>query len=135
HALRAAEDDGAAPRREAARRGAPRSHDAGAIPALTPLADQVERAARAGVRRVHCAGRQHEPIPGAETVVRAGGAEGDLAFDDPETLVVVVAVRRVVRVRGIAPRERLEAVRVEAGTQCVLGRRRAFAPGNALEPH
>src|SRR5689334_1650637 len=87
------------------------------------------------MRGMHGAGRPHEAVTRAETELRARGAERDLALDDPEALVVIVAVRGVVGVGRIAPRERLEPVRLEPRAQRRLGRRRTFGPGNALELH
>src|SRR5947208_1769811 len=62
-------------------------------------------------------------------------AEGDLAVDHPQALVVIVRVRRVVGVGRIDPEERLEAVGDETGGERLLRRRRRAVPRNSFETH
>src|SRR5205809_779691 len=63
------------------------------------------------------------------------GAEGDLAVDHPEALVVVVRVRRVVGVGRIDPEERLEAVGRETRGERALRGLVGALPGNLFETH
>src|SRR5437016_14640084 len=90
-----------------------------------------------GVQRVlfRSALGEHEAITRAEVELLPLGAEGDLALDHPEALVVVVRMRRVVGVGRIGPREGLEAVGGEARGERALGRLVRALPGNLFETH
>src|SRR5207245_10746322 len=87
---------------------------------VSPLADQVARALAPGARGVDRPLGQHEAVARAEAELLALGAEGDLALDHPQALVVVVRVRRVVGVGRIDPEERLVAVGGETGGERAL---------------
>src|SRR5439155_2896446 len=102
---------------------------------VAPLADQVARALAPGARGVDRPLGQHEAVARAEAELLALGAEGDLALDHPQALVVVVRVRRVVGVGRIDPEERLVAVGGETGGERALRGLVGALPGNLFETH
>src|SRR5262249_50819045 len=116
-------------------RGGARSERAGreAPRLVAPLPDQVARALMPGERGVHGVLGEHEAIARAEVELLPLGTEGDLAFDHPEALVVVVRVLRVVGVGRIDPDERLEALGRQTGGERTLRRRLRAAPRNSFE--
>ena len=105
-------------------------------PTFVPtIADQVRGAVRTGVRGMDGALGQHEAVTGTEAELAIAGAEGDLAGDDPDALVVVVRVRRVVRARVVGPAEDGEAVALEPVAKGGLGDGVGAGPGDELEAH
>src|SRR5439155_23661646 len=100
-----------------------------------PLPDQVARALAPRARGVHRALGQHEAVARAEAELLPLGAEGDLALDHPQALVVVVRVGGVVGVGRVGPGEGLEAVGREAGSKRTLRRRLRAVPRNSFETH
>src|SRR5437762_3351156 len=86
-------------------------------------------------RRVDRPLGQHEAVARAEAKLLALGAEGDLAVDHPEALVVIVRVGRVVGVGRIDPEERLEAVGRETRGERALRWCVGAVPWNSFETH
>ena len=132
-------DPGSVARRlDASRRGArrpPIPWEQRACRGFLALADQVRGAVRTGVGGVDGALRQHEAVTGTEAELAIAGAEGDLAGDDPDALVVVMRVRRVVRAGVVGPLEDREAVVLEALPERGRGRGIGARPGDELEAH
>src|SRR5262249_38783400 len=102
---------------------------------LYTLAAQQGRARGAGDRRVHHPARQHQAVARPEPQLETSGAEGDVAVDRPQALVVVVRVRAVRRSGGVVPPEDAEALALELVPELVLDRSVGPGPRNPLEPH
>ena len=71
-----------------------------------------------GCCRLGCVGRafrEHQAVAGTEGQLRSFGAEGDLAGDADDALVVVVVVRGVGRARGVGPLPDGEAFALQHG--------------------
>src|SRR5262245_4026596 len=125
------------PARSPRTRSMPQETPASATRALgaATLADQVRGAAWTRPRRVHGALRQHQAITGAQAELLALGAEGDLALDHPEALVVIVAVRGIGGRRTIVPGEGTEALGLEPVAKRRLVGCPRSGPRNALQAH
>ena len=105
------------------------------LTALGALADEVETPVGSGQRRMHGTLGKHQPVAGPEEVTLRPDAEGDLALDHPQALVVIVRVGLVVGRCVVAPAEDLEAFGFQPLAQRSFARLTGLAPADDLELH
>ena len=103
--------------------------------ALGALTDEVETPVGSGQRRMHGALGKHQPATGPQGITLRPDAEGDLALDHPQALVVIVRVGLVVGRRVVAPAEDLEAFGFQPLAQRSFARLTGLAPADDLELH